>query len=51
MLVSVCARDLILPRICQDDGKAHACSQAAVVTPRSTSTARSNTVVLAKEQG
>ena len=30
---------------------AHACSQAAIVSPKSSSTIRSNTVVLAEEQG
>ena len=32
-------------------GDAHACSQAAVVSPQSSSTSRRNTVVLAEEQG
>jgi len=32
-------------------GDAHACSQAAVVSPQASSTSRSNTVVLAEEQG
>ena len=30
---------------------AHVCSQAAIVSPKSSSTIRSNTVVLAEEQG
>ena len=32
-------------------GDAHACSQAAVVSPQASSTSRSNTVVLAEERG
>lgn len=38
-------------QIGQGNGEAHACSRAAVITPQSSSIGRSNTIVLAEEQG